>query len=553
MKNYILKTGCFIVILFFIAGNCYGSDVIKQWSKIWGSADHDSCSAVSVDSNGNIYVAGGTEGGFDGQTNAGNYDIFLTKYNSTGTKQWSKIWGSSSYDSGHGVSVDSEGNIYIAGFTYGGFDGQTNAGGNDIFLTKYNSAGTRQWSKIWGSVGDDTGQKVSVDSNGNIYVAGFTYGGFDGQTNAGFCDIFLTKYNSAGAKQWSKIWGSAANDFGNDVSVDSNGNVYVAGFTYGEFDGQTNAGDTEIFLTKYNSLGAKEWSKIWGSVSSDVGNGVSVDLDGNVYVTGYTYGGFDGQTNAGSGDIFLTKYNSFGTNQWSKIWGSVNYDSGYGVSVDLDGNVYVAGLTSGEFDGQTNAGNLDIFLTKYNSSGARQWSKIWGSDDYDYGHEDSVDLEGNIYVAGYTSGEFDGQTNAGFSDIFLTKFVIPVPFVDITNLNFSVELPATTATIAGTNNEFIAIGNTMWWENSSTSGVSGSLFADSSKAWTISGIELTPVANIITVSGSNIFGDVATDTITIDLVPEPGILWIIGLMISWLVSLSFYSPLKKGVRGLFFL
>ena len=166
----------------------------------------------------------------------------------------------------------------------------------------------------------------------------------------------------------------------------------------------------------------------------------------------------------------------------------------------------------------------------YGSGMIKQWSKIWGSVNYDYGCGVSVDSNRNCYVAGYTRGAFDGQANAGNNDIFLSKFVIPVPFVDITNSNFSVELPATTATIGGTNNEFIAIGNTMWWENSSTSGVSGTFFADSSKSWSISGIELTPDVNIITVSGSNIFGDVATDSITIDLVPEPGILWIIGLI-----------------------
>jgi len=521
MKNYILKTGCFIVILSLIVGNCYGSGMIKHWSEIWGSANNDYGYGVSVDSGGNTYVAGFTYDAFDGQTNAGGYDIFLTKYNSTGTKQWSEIWGSANNDYGYGVAVDSGGNVYVAGYTYGPFDGQVNVGGYDIFLTKYNSTGTKQWSKIWGSANDDYGREVSVDSDENVYVTGYTDGVFDGQTNTGSSDIFLTKYNSAGTKQWSKIWGSVSTDIGRGVSVDSGGNIYVTGYTDGEFDGQANAGGHDIFLTKYNSGGAKQWSEIWGSADDDSGNGVSVDLGGNCYVAGYTDGGFDGQTNAGCTDVFLTKYNSTGTKQWSKIWGSVNDDSGETVFVDSDRNIYVPGYTSGGFDGQTNAGGYDIFLTKYNSTGTKQWSKIWGSDNADSGETVSVDSDRNIYVAGYTSGGFDGQTNAGGIDIFLSKFVNPVPFVDITNSNFSVELPVTTATIAGTNNEFIAIGNTMWWENSSTSGVSSSFFADSSKAWTISGIELTPDVNIITVSGSNIFGVVSTDSITIDLVPEP--------------------------------
>ncbi len=193
-------------------------------------------------------------------------------------------------------------------------------------------------------------------------------------------------------------------------------------------------------------MGTKQWSKIWGSANDDYGEKVSVNSEGNIYVAGKTSGEFDSQTNAGGVDAFLTKYNSTGTKQWSRIWGSVNGDPSYSVSVDSDGNIYVSGYTLGEFDGQTNAGNSDSFLTKYNSAGTKQWSKIWGSASTDSGNSVSVDSSGNCYVAGQTAGEFDGQTNAGNADIFLSKFVIPVPFIDITNSNFSVELPTTTAT-----------------------------------------------------------------------------------------------------------
>ena len=508
--------------MFLISGSCNGSNLIKQWSRIWGAANLDKGYGVSVDTNGNIYVAGFTAGEFDGETNIGYYDSFLTKYDSGGTKQWSRIWGSATGDYGKGVSADLNGNIYVTGHTEGEFDGQTNVGENNIFLTKYNSGGTKQWSKIWGSAEKNYGQEVSTDSDGNIYVVGYTSGEFDGQTNAGGLDIFLTKHNSSGAKQWSRIWGSVDNEFCLGVSVGMDGNIYINGFTYGEFDGQINAGGKDIFLTKYSSAGTKQWSKIWGSTDFDEGRGVSVDIDGNIYVAGFTHGGFDGQTNAGAADNFLTKFNFSGTKQWTRIWGNDRNNYGNTVSTDTNGNIYVAGYGYGDLDGQTNIGGVDIFLTKYNSSGTRQLSRIWGSAASDSGEGVSVDLAGNCYVAGFTKGGFDGQTNAGNDDVFLSKFANPVPFVDITNANFSVELPATSATIAGINNEFIAVNSFMWWENTSTSGVSGTFFADLSRAWTISGIKLTPVENIITVSGSNIFGDVSTDSITVNLLPEPG-------------------------------
>ena len=117
-----------------------GSPKTKQL----GTSKQDWGSGVTTDSSGNIYLTGGTKGGLDGNTNSGGKDIFLVKYNSSGTKQWTKQLGTSSYDRGNGVSTDSSGNIYVTGYTREGLDGNTNSGSYDIFLVKYNSSGIRQ-------------------------------------------------------------------------------------------------------------------------------------------------------------------------------------------------------------------------------------------------------------------------------------------------------------------------------------------------------------------------------------------------------------------------
>ena len=122
-------------------------------------------------------------------------------FGQSNTKQWTKQLGTSSDDIGRGVTTDPSGNIYMTGFTKGGLDGNTNSGRNDIFLVKYNSSGTKQWTKQLGTSSDDEGNGVSTDSSGNIYVTGYTYGGLDGNTNLGSWDIFLVKYNSSGTKQ----------------------------------------------------------------------------------------------------------------------------------------------------------------------------------------------------------------------------------------------------------------------------------------------------------------------------------------------------------------
>ena len=119
----------------------------------------------------------------------------------TTTSPWTKQLGTSNGEHSNGVTTDSSGNIYVTGYTLGGLDGNTNSGSYDMFLVKYNSFGTKQWTKQLGSSGWDWGNGVTTDSSGNIYVTGSTWGGLDGNTNSGSYDIFIVKYNSSGIKQ----------------------------------------------------------------------------------------------------------------------------------------------------------------------------------------------------------------------------------------------------------------------------------------------------------------------------------------------------------------
>ena len=425
----------------------------KAFTKQLGSSGEDLAKGVAVDSSNNIYVTGYTDGGLDGNSSSGKQDFFLTKYNSSGTKEWTKQEGSSGDEYAYGVAVDSSDNIYVTGYTDKKFHGNNNSGRFDIFLVKYNSSGARQWTKQLGTSNNEYASAVATDSSDNIYVTGMTWGGLDGSTKPSYCksktntvkafkectDIFLVKYNSSGIKQWVKqLEGSSSKSFENSqgLAVDSSDNIYVTGLTNGGLDGNTSSGKYDIFLVKYNSTGTKQWIQQFGSSENDFGLGVNVDSKDNIYVTGYTEGGLDGNTNSGERDIFLVKYNSSGTKQWTQQLGTPTFEEGYGVVVDSSDNIYVTGWTRGKLD--TYSGGDDTILVKYNSSGTKQWTRQFGAPSFleksqynsssqmssseDKGIGVAVDSSGNIYVTGNTEGGMDGNTNSGKNDIFLVKY-----------------------------------------------------------------------------------------------------------------------------------
>ena len=400
----------------------YNSSGTKQWTKQLGSSGRDSANAIAIDSSGNLYVTGMTFGGLDWNTSAGSNDLFVVKYNSSGTKQWTEQLGSASSDIANGVATDSSGNVYLAGVTYGGLDGNSNQDNSDLFVVKYNSSGTKQWTKQYGTDRYDEARGVATDSSGNVYVVGGTKGNLNGISNSGRTDAFVIKFNSSDTKQWTKKLGTWQNDLANGVATDSSGNFYVTGFTYQDMDGNTSAGNADLFVAKYNSSGTKQWTKQLGTSKHDRARGVVTDSSGNVYVTGDTYGGLDGNTNAGYNDLFVVKYNSSGTKQWTKQLGTSSTDLANGVATDSSGNVYVAGGTYGGLDGNTNAGNSDLFVVKYNSSGTKQWTKQLGSSSRDYDYGVATDSSRNVYVSGDTYGGLDNNTNAGYNDLFVVKY-----------------------------------------------------------------------------------------------------------------------------------
>jgi hypothetical protein len=419
------------------------SEPTLEWTRLLGSTATDVANGVAIDSNNNVYITGYTGSSLDGETNAGDLDAFLAKYESDGTKVWTRLLGTVTTETNNitdlasGVAIDSNNNVYITGQTAGALDGETNAGGNDAFLAKYDSAGTKVWTRLLGSGGNEVAFSVAIDSNNNVYVTGYTTSPvLDNQTNTGNFDIFLAKYDSTGTKVWTKLLGTVTTETNNiselalGVAIDSSNNVYITGWTAGSLvEGQTNAGGNDAFLAKYDSAGNTEWIRQFGSGGSDIGRKVAFDSNNNVYIVGNTTGSLvEGQTNAGSNDAFLAKYDSAGNTEWIRQFGSSGSDTIYGVAIDSNNNVYITGLTAGSLDNETNAGGNDAFLAKYDSDGTKVWTKLLGTSANDHSNGVAIYSNNTVYITGRTGGDLDGETNAGGdSSAFLSKYNIPTP------------------------------------------------------------------------------------------------------------------------------
>ena len=349
----------------------FTADGEKVWSRILINADFSSYEvalALTTGSDGNVYV-GGRIGGYDG--NGQNNPAFISKYSPDGTKIWTTLVGSEIFDiSRVAIAYGLDGSVYISGSTMRSFDGQTNNGYYDAFVTKLSPDGTKVWTRILGLIGLDYSNALTTGLDGSVYISGRTNGSLDGQPYSGSNDsyggdAFITKLTPDGTKVWTRLVGTSEGETGFSLATGLDGSIYLCGYTWGSLDGKTPYG---TFITKYSPNGTKAWTQMLftrgGGFVQDSFNSISVGKDGGIYVSGTTGFSLDGQELISGQDAFLTKYNPDGTKEWTRMLGGMGLDAGTGVKVGSDGAIYLTGFTSGSIDGQTNNGGTDSFIIK---------------------------------------------------------------------------------------------------------------------------------------------------------------------------------------------
>jgi len=295
----------YLAVLLLILINSYNCEIVnKIWTKLAGTLINWNeygtlIPIITGDINGNIYISGSTKDNLESQTNAGGEDIFIIKYSADGTKLWSKLIGSSGDDKSNGITIDASGNIYITGYTSGNLEGQRISTGSTIFMfiMKISGDGNILLTKLVEVPSQSYG--ITVDVYGNIYITGNTSGSLESQTNAGSSDIFVIKFSSNGDILWTSQSGTSNDESGYAICVDSTAsNVYITGYTSGHLEKQSNSGSKDSFIMKISSAdGVKVWTKLSGTLWNQGGYGISIDADNDIYVLGWTQSNLDGNTN----------------------------------------------------------------------------------------------------------------------------------------------------------------------------------------------------------------------------------------------------------------
>jgi len=412
------------------------------WAKKAGGTGTEEGKAIAADGQGHVYLGGyykntATFGALPTITAVAGHDAYVAKYDSTGAALWVNSIGGTDVDEVTGMGVDSLGNVYAIG-VYGtslsaGTTTLTAAGSIDFFIAKYAPGGTLTWIRSFGGLNSDYGFAIKTDVNGNCFVSGkfntSTTLGTTTLTAVGQDDIFIAKFDSAGTVIWAKNAGSTSSDFSKGISLDAAGNIYITGNFSGTatFYGTPNAnlttgGQWDAFIAKYDPLGNVLWAKKGGGSSHDHGLAIDTDPNGNSVITGYfqsTTVNFNGVnlTTAGNWDIFVARFNTSGTQTWAKKFGSNQYDYTYGVNVDKNKQIFITGgfggtVPFGTFTlTSTNAATEDLFITKLDTAGTALWAMKAGAPagEYTWGNAISSDQFGGVY----TTGSFEGTATFG--------------------------------------------------------------------------------------------------------------------------------------------
>jgi len=361
------------------------------WARMGGGSLIDRGYSVAADGGGGCYVTGhyqSADADFSGTklANRGDYDIFVAKYDREGKLAWIQTAGGKGYDYGHGIAVDTRGDVIVTGAVVGDSDfGDVkipNEPGSHIFCAKYHPDGKLVWVKVATGKAGGAGQAVVVDGKDAIYIGGDSYGsgefGSKPLPAQKWTSSLVAKLSPEGEVLWIAQNPGEPSCLFHEIACDQEGRVWASGM----FKGRMTAGsetftstgdkDNDALLCHYDTDGKLLWSRVGQGPGVDYGLGVATDGKGNSFLTGefsetFKLGGEELHSR-GSTDIYVAKFDEQGGLRWITQAGGDKGDNAYCMACDAQGNLFLGGSFGGTAafgdTTVTSAGGIDLYVAK---------------------------------------------------------------------------------------------------------------------------------------------------------------------------------------------
>ena len=367
----------FTLLVFWLSLPCAGFVFAQSgWARTFGGGSADTPNAIVPTPDGGFVVAGSTA-----SFGAGSDDGWIMKMDATGSVQWQKAYGGSTFEDLWALQITTDGG-YIAAGTTGVYP---NA---DVWILKLSPAGDIEWQKSFGGPNYDEGLAIQQTSDGGYIVVCNT-----SSFGAGIGDAWILKLSSSGGLQWQKTYGGPQYEYALTIQQTTDGGYIVGGLTQ-----SFGAGGSDIWVLKLDSLGSVVWQKAFGTNLQDYASALQQTTDGGYIVAG--------KVGTGTDDCVVLKLDSSGNIQWQRTYGGAGFDMVSALEQTADGGYVVSGTTT-----SFGAGSYDLWILKLDNTGAIQWQKSYGGGDND--HNGLIrQMPGGGYIVAATtlsfgSGDFD--------------------------------------------------------------------------------------------------------------------------------------------------
>lgn len=342
-------------------------------------------------------------------------------------KQWYARLGSSDHDMLAALKQTSDGGYILGGNSSSGISGdktQASQGGQDYWVVKVTSTGTKEWDLTLGGSGTETLTSLQQTSDGGYIIGGYSDSGISGdrtQNTRGLEDYWVIKIDSVGIKEWDVRFGGNSVDQLMSLQQTSDGGYILGGYSWSGANGdrtQSYQGTSDLadyWVVKIDSSGIKEWDVRFGGNSSDHLRSLQQTADGGYILGGEsisTISGDKSQGSKGGYDYWVVKIDSLGVKEWDVVLGGGGDDFLYALQQSTDGGYILGGISVSGIGGdktQAGRGMYDYWVVKVNDSGTKEWDARFGGSNQDYFSALHQTTDGGYILGGYSNSGADGD------------------------------------------------------------------------------------------------------------------------------------------------